>query len=79
MIFLYILTKQNSCKKKMYLENLPKVSIIIPFYDEHLSTLLRSVYSIIKRTPPELLGEIILVDDSSKKGIQADFLFLIFH
>jgi polypeptide N-acetylgalactosaminyltransferase len=54
----------------MYREDLPKVSIIIPFHDEHFSALLRSVYSIVKRTPPELLGEIILVDDASKK----DFL-----
>ena len=46
---------------------MPKVSIIIPFHDEHFSTLLRSVYSIIKRTPAELLEEIILVDDDSRK------------
>lgn len=58
----------KSCKKKTYLAELPKVSIVIPFHDEHFSTLLRSVYSIVKRTPAELLGEIILVDDASTKG-----------
>ena len=54
----------------MYLENLATVSVVIPFHDEHFSTLLRSVYSVVKRTPPELLEEIILVDDYSTK----DFL-----
>lgn len=60
----------SRCKKKKYLKNLPKVSIVIPFHDEHFSTLLRSVYSIINRTPADLLEEIILVDDNSSK----DFL-----
>lgn len=55
-------------QKKKYLQVLSKVSIIIPFHDEHLSVLLRSVYSIVRRTPPELLEEIILVDDFSGKG-----------
>jgi polypeptide N-acetylgalactosaminyltransferase len=52
----------------MYVTKMPKVSVVIPFHDEHFTTLLRSVYSVVKRTPPELLEEIILVDDYSKKG-----------
>jgi polypeptide N-acetylgalactosaminyltransferase len=55
------------CKGKHYLRRLPTVSVIIPFYDEHATTIMRSVHSIINRTPPHLLREIILVNDASPK------------
>lgn len=53
------------CKKKEYLNNLPKASIIICFYNEHFKTLLRTVYSVLNKTPENLLEEIILIDDMS--------------
>jgi polypeptide N-acetylgalactosaminyltransferase len=56
------------CRDKKYLSELPSVSVVIPFYNEHFSTLLRTVYSVLNRSPSELLTEIILVDDCSKKG-----------
>ncbi|XP_044728225.1 N-acetylgalactosaminyltransferase 6 [Chrysoperla carnea] len=59
--------RHPGCKKKFYLKDLPKVSVIIPFYNEHWSTLLRTVYSVYNRSPEELLVEIILVDDGSTK------------
>lgn len=59
------------CKKKLFKKDLPTVSVIIPFYDEHLTTLLRTVHSIINRSPSELLKEIILINDASSK----DFLY----
>ena len=47
---------------------LPNTSIVFVFYNEPLSTLLRAVHSVLNRTPPELLHEIILVDDGSDEG-----------
>lgn len=39
--------------------------MILVFYDEGWSVLLRTVHSVINTSPPELLKDIILVDDGS--------------
>lgn len=59
--------RHKECKSKRYLAELPTVSVVVPVFNEHWSTLLRTVYSVLNRSPPELLVEIILVDDFSSK------------
>lgn len=44
---------------------LSKASVIVVFFDEYWSVLLRTIHSIYNRTPHELLKEIILVNDNS--------------
>ncbi|XP_061828197.1 polypeptide N-acetylgalactosaminyltransferase 17-like isoform X2 [Nerophis lumbriciformis] len=55
----------SGCQKLTYPSNLPQMSLIFIFVNEALSVILRSVHSAVNHTPPELLKEIILVDDYS--------------
>ena len=59
--------RHKGCKTKLYHATLPTVSVVIPFYNEHWTTLLRTFHSVINRSPAKLLKEIILVDDASTK------------
>ncbi|XP_050446110.1 polypeptide N-acetylgalactosaminyltransferase 1-like [Cataglyphis hispanica] len=55
------------CMNLTYDRLLPSASVIIIFYNEPWSVLLRTVHSVLKDSPPHLLKEIILVDDHSEE------------
>lgn len=59
--------RHPGCRSKKYLESLPTASIVVPFHNEHFSTLLRTAVSVLNRAPSHLIKEVILVDDGSTK------------
>uniref|UniRef100_UPI00358F8985 N-acetylgalactosaminyltransferase 7-like n=1 Tax=Myxine glutinosa TaxID=7769 RepID=UPI00358F8985 len=60
--------RHEECKFWHYDETLPKASVIVVFHNEGWSTLLRTLHSIIRRTPTHSLAEIVLIDDASTKS-----------
>ncbi|XP_065527269.1 polypeptide N-acetylgalactosaminyltransferase 5 [Lathamus discolor] len=60
-------TRPAGCSEQRVHDDLPNTSIIMCFVDEVWSTLLRSVHSVLSRSPPHLIEEVILVDDFSTK------------
>ncbi|XGW13339.1 hypothetical protein V3C99_000014 [Haemonchus contortus] len=55
----------QECLTEKYHDDLPDTSVVVCFHNEAWSVLLRTVHSILERTPDRLLKEIILVDDFS--------------
>lgn len=56
--------RHSKCKEFTYNSSL-QASIVIIFFNELLSVILRTIWSVILQSPPHLLKEIILVDDAS--------------
>lgn len=58
-----------SCRELKYdYRSLPTTSVVIAFYNEAWSTLLRTVHSVLETSPDILLKEVVLVDDYSDRG-----------
>lgn len=64
--------RSDTCKKKVYSSNLPKCSILIPLHNEDWMLLMRTIHSVMIRSPTELIEEILLIDDASDHGELSD-------
>ena len=59
--------RDPKCRDIKYHKNLPSTSVIICFHNEAWTVLLRTIHSVLDRSPKHLIHEIILVDDYSDR------------
>lgn len=61
--------RHPACRKKSYdVNSLLTTSVIIIFFNEPYSVLVRTVHSVLNTSPKNLLQEVILVDDGSSNS-----------
>lgn len=74
--------RRAECKTKQYPALMPTTSVVIVFHNEAWSTLLRTVWSVINRSPRSLLKEILLIDDASDRGnlvVRLDVVYVYWY
>ena len=59
--------RHPECKYWHYPDHLPTTSVVIVFHNEGLTTLMRTVHSVLLRSPRKLIKEVVLIDDCSDK------------
>lgn len=59
--------RHEECKYWHYPTQLPTASVVIVFHNEGFTTLMRTVHSVLLRSPKKFLREVLLVDDYSDK------------
>uniref|UniRef100_A0A5K3ESE1 Polypeptide N-acetylgalactosaminyltransferase n=1 Tax=Mesocestoides corti TaxID=53468 RepID=A0A5K3ESE1_MESCO len=59
----------KECLAINYPFKLPTASVIIVFFNEPFRLVMRTVFSVVNRSPPFLLKEVILVDDGSTQEL----------
>ncbi|XP_046350020.1 probable N-acetylgalactosaminyltransferase 9 [Haliotis rufescens] len=60
--------RDPECRTLTHPKVLPTASVVIIFHNEAWSPLIRTVHSVVNRSPPEYLHEVILLDDFSDRA-----------
>lgn len=53
---------ENCIKFRYDLDKLPTLTVVIPFFNDALSMILRTVHSVLLKTPDKLLKEVRITD-----------------